>query len=352
MAGVGSSCSTDVLLREFGRQPLFFHWVVLSARWFQHAARNVGSLSHHTLQADLALLLQRRHTIAGFVNTPCTRCWSYLFLSSMTALDLVLQSKWDITMDSSITVSQVLQLADKFAEKRVQQRLHRLLLVRWNHLHVNPADPAAPSDRYDRCTHAAWVMPVPEVVHGQLQVVKAPHLKLCAPFLLLRCLAQFRLGWHHLRIMTGRQQRPAIPRSQRLCPLCSLPGSPFQAARTGDPAVETLLHFLLQCPAYVHARHKYGDIIFGSPRNNVGMHVDECPDSRMLLGIFHNCSVLHQMRLARCLYAMIQFRKHCMDAIADGTFASVQSVDTAVARLQSMVADEDLVVQTSTQSQD
>jgi hypothetical protein len=209
-----------------------------------------------------------------------------------------------------------------------------------------------PSDRYDRCTHAAWVMPVPEVVHGQLQVVKAPHLKLCAPFLLLRCLAQFRLGWHHLRMMTGRQQRSAIPRSHRLCPLCSLPGSPFQAARMGDPAVETLLHFLLQCPAYVHARHKYGDIIFGSPRNNVGMHVDACSDSKMLLGIFHNCSVLHQMRLARCLYAMLQFRKHCMDAIADGTFASAQSVDTAVARLQSMVADEDLVVQTSTQSQD
>jgi hypothetical protein len=104
--------------------------------------------------------------------------------------------------------------------------------------------------------------------------------------------------------------------------------------------------------AYVHARHKYGDIIFGSPRNNVGMHVDACSDSKMLLGIFHNCSVLHQMRLARCLYAMLQFRKHCMDAIADGTFASAQSVDTAVARLQSMVADEDLVVQTSTQSQD
>jgi hypothetical protein len=39
-----------------------------------------------------------------------------------------------------------------------------------------------------------------------------------------------------------------------------------------------------------------------------------------------------------------------MDAIADGTFASADSVDVVVARLQSTVADEDLVVQTNTQA--
>jgi hypothetical protein len=36
-------------------------------------------------------------------------------------------------------------------------------------------------------------------------------------------------------------------------------------------------------------------------------------------------------------------------AIADGTFASGQSTAVVVARLQVMVADEDLVVQTNTQ---
>jgi hypothetical protein len=75
----------------------------------------------------------------------------------------------------------------------------------------------------------------------------------------------------------------------------------------GGPAVENVLHFLLQCPAYAHARLKYGDVIFGSPCSNVDVHADACPDSSMLLGIFHNSSVLHQMRLARCLYAMLQF---------------------------------------------
>jgi hypothetical protein len=120
----------------------------------------------------------------------------------------------------------------------------------------------------------------------------------------------------------------------------------------GVPAVETLLHFLLQCPAYADARRKYGDVIFGSPRTDVDMHADAvCQDSNIMLGIFHNKSILHQMRLARCLYAMLQFRKHCVDAIVAGAFTSAHLTAAALARLQNMVADEDLVVQTNTQSQ-
>jgi hypothetical protein len=59
-----------------------------------------------------------------------------------------------------------------------------------------------------------------------------------------------------IEVEQGRKRRPAVPRQDRLCKLCSVEGAPQDRqvavlARTGSSSnVEDLKHFLLECPAY------------------------------------------------------------------------------------------------------
>ena len=91
------------------------------------------------------------------------------------------------------------------------------------------------------------------------------HLKLCVSFVVLQCLARLRLGWHMLQVRSDRikKARARLPRSQRLCRLCSTEGAFFHAQRVGVGCVEDVQHFLLECPAYQHLRAKH-PCVFGN----------------------------------------------------------------------------------------
>lgn len=348
MAGVGSGCSADVILRDFARLPIMFHWVQLAARWFKRTASKPACLAHHALLADLALLIRRRHTVdAGFVSDACKQCWSYYFFATMTDLDVIHQSKWDIDRDPTLTVERLLALSSSIDEKMVVSRLRRLLLVRWNGLWHDPALPNAPSGRFERCVHAAWILPLPRVVNDRLVTESPPHLKLCAPFKLLQCLAKFRLGWHHLSVMTGRHRRPRIPRHERVCPLCS-PGCLFEhGRRSNDSAVEDVRHFLLHCPAYNHLRQTFGDVFYGYPRSDIHVAEEIGGDGWLLVRLFHTADMHHQLRFARCIFLMSLYRKECMSLMARAPVATATSQVTQ--QLQRNVSLDPLAVQLCTQ---
>jgi hypothetical protein len=63
-------------------------------------------------------------------------------------------------------------------------------------------------------------------------------------------------GVPNMEVEQGRKRRPAVPRQDRLCKLCSVEGAPQDRqvavlARTGSSSnIEDLKHFLLECPAY------------------------------------------------------------------------------------------------------
>jgi hypothetical protein len=103
----------------------------------------------------------------------------------------------------------------------------------------------------ERCTHAAWVRPVDAAGIG-----RPKHLTLCLPFKQLQCLASFRVGWHHLKVHSGRLKHPTIPRADRLCKLCSVGAGRFYGQESG-PHVEDLMRFMLECPAYDDIRSRF-----------------------------------------------------------------------------------------------
>jgi hypothetical protein len=327
MAGVGSSCSLDVLLRDFQRTPMLFHWVTLAARWFVRVATDtsVDSLSHNVLLDDLRLA----------VVDGCTRCWSFSFLKTMQHLNLLRAGEWDAGVDTILAVAND---PERFTEKHITWALLRCLRLRWNGLAMHPRDPATPSARFDRCVFAAWVWPLPD--EGPLYGTRPPpHLSVCESFRTLQCLAKLRLGWHDLQIRVGRWH-PAQQhaRQSRLCPLCSTASAPFSAARDHRAlasGVEDMLHFLLDCPAYTHIRSCFSDV-FPIARTD--------DDSGMMIALFnHN----NQARLAKGVLLMTEFRRQCMLAIEGGSLQPAMSDDaiaTHTTRLQHLVHRTDHIL--------
>jgi hypothetical protein len=60
-----------------------------------------------------------------------------------------------------------------------------------------------------------------------------PHTRLFLPFARLKNLAQLRIGCAHLEVEQGRKRRPAVPRQDRLCKLCSVAGAPQEGGCAG-----------------------------------------------------------------------------------------------------------------------
>jgi hypothetical protein len=106
------------------------------------------------------------------------------------------------------------------------------------------------------CQYAQWVSPLNPQVDLYTRAAAPPHTRLCLPFARLKNLAQLRIGCAHLEVEQGRKRRPAVPRQDRLCKLCSVEGAPQERqvavlARTGSSSnVEDLKPLLLECPAY------------------------------------------------------------------------------------------------------
>lgn len=241
MTGAGKGgTSTDVLYRDMHRRPVMYHWVVLAVRWWTKLSDTRDdtprSLAGCVWRADVELAL-----------SGCKRCWSFAVLQSLCSLGL-LDVGW-----RQQPLDWVLQ--QRWEESAVQAALATLFRDRWQGL--TGGDPrSAPSQGIQMRTHHAWVYPLEPDFDPFSRDHAAPHTKLCLPFVMLRNLAQIRIGAAHLEIEQGRKTRVSVPRPARLCRLCGgddalLVHRLAVVARTGTSQnVEDLKHFLLECPMY------------------------------------------------------------------------------------------------------
>lgn len=240
MTGVGKSASLDVLYRDLHRLPIMFHWVALAVRWWNrlHRAHGAGP----ECMASYAWVEDVKLALAG-----CKHCWASHLLTTLARIGLI-EAGW-----RQQPLDWVLQ--QHWEESVVKHTLAGLFKARWQ-MDNRPDPRVAPSRGVAMCMHHSWVYPLdPALVEFKRDNAPA-YTKLCLPFVVLRTLAQLRIGWAHLEVEQGRKRRPQVPRAQRLCRLCSCEDAPLSMRqqvllRTGTSHnVEDLKHFLLECPAY------------------------------------------------------------------------------------------------------
>jgi hypothetical protein len=206
MAGVGPTVKHDLLLAEFGRYPIMFHWVKLATRFWLKLTAQPEAVAGRALQADVQLMLQG-----------CKACWSYQLLDTWSDLGVVQRQQW-LPGSPGITVQGVLALQpepdDVLAAlcAKADARLLRTLGP-----DMTPRDPAVSQDDILASTYVNWVRhpqrPVPsylastQLSFGQLQSI-----------------CRLRLGWHRLEVQQGRFAKPKVPRQERHCKLCKALG--------------------------------------------------------------------------------------------------------------------------------
>jgi hypothetical protein len=242
MAGVGRGVKHQLLLHDFARYPIAFHWVALAVRWWctLTAEDNQDKLAAKALRSDV-----------WFMVSGCTDCWSYKLLNTLTVLGVLHRDSWDRTVNAAIRVTDVMAL--QLNEKHVKEHLRRRFEA---DLHSMQADTQLlrKGPRHPDCTsNQVMLLTYVSYVRARDLDRKPPHLS-CRrlSFAEVQTLCRYRLGWHDLRVQSGRYSR--VNRQQRVCTLCTnqVHGHPVNAA-----PMEDLLHFLLECPALQHVRDKY-----------------------------------------------------------------------------------------------
>jgi len=117
MSGVGNGTDRVVLMREFGRYPVMWHWVALATRfWIRAVKMGADRLVHKTLKADLELML-----------SGCKTCWSYYLLRSLTVIGVVQAKDW--TPGQRVTVDSIMAL--NIQEADVRESLKQLFDKAW-----------------------------------------------------------------------------------------------------------------------------------------------------------------------------------------------------------------------------
>lgn len=245
MTGVGKAASHDVLYRDLHRVPIMHHWIALAARWWNRLAKRGAEpqpgIAHHAWRSDLALLL-----------SGCIDCWSYHLLSTLEALGLVESHQWRPSAGATMHALQELQ----WDEQCVVSALMSRLKVGWQQAEAGLDPRTAPSQGLAKLTHSSWVYPFDPGIAGFTRENAPSYTRLCLPYVVLRNMAQLRMGWAHLEVQEGRARRPPVPRGRRTCKVCCGQDSRsawrrLVLARTGShEIVEDLRHFLLECPAY------------------------------------------------------------------------------------------------------
>jgi hypothetical protein len=258
MAGLPKSVAIDFLLRDLHRWPVMHHWVRLAARWWGKLkamgrdGEGQSRLAYNVWVDDIKL------TVRG-----CRKNWTYMLLHTMEQLGVV-DSQWRAPGATADTIMALSLDADV-----VSSKLTGVLTSRWTAV-LDRRDPVtglpldartAPSDGIYLYTHGRWVYPLDTSV-AKFDCKNAPeYTKLCMPFKVLQCVARLRMGYAALEAHTGRFNR--VPRSDRLCKLCSCEDSRHEwknmiQQRTGTADnVEDLKHFVLECPAYDHICQQY-----------------------------------------------------------------------------------------------
>lgn len=270
-ASLPKHVSKQCLLFEFGQSPIMHHWIVLAARqWGKFVALSPhhNRLAYHALQSDLQLM------ISG-----CRRCWSHAFLHTMVALGLT-------TPAAVATLHGCMQL--RFKEGELKKALHAHQIAFLTGVHTLPR--SAPSTDVTISTYRHWVG------MRQDQFKKAPHMKQHMPHPLRQLLLRFRLGCPDLHVHRGRMQRPKVPRHQRLCTV-------HAHLDSDTTAVEDLVHFLFECPAYTHIRRQTPYISLFRP----AWDATTVPQGVRALFMTRN-----QRLLAECLQCMMAHRAALM----------------------------------------
>jgi hypothetical protein len=151
-------------------------------------------------------------------------CWSSHILCTMQCLGLLDPGWRQQPLESLLALS--------WQEPAVQQALGAMFLSRFQDpFHADPQ--LAPSRGVAMCQYAQWVSPLNPQVDLYTRAAAPPHTRLCLPFARLKNLAQLRIGCAHLEVQQGRKRRPAVPRQDRLCQLCSAEGAPQERQGVG-----------------------------------------------------------------------------------------------------------------------
>jgi hypothetical protein len=287
MAGTGRRVKHQLLLWDYNRQPIMWHWVKLAARFWGKltAPEAQGKLSATAMCADIQLML-----------SGCQQCWVFKFLDTLSCLGLTTRELWQPQPGRELSVEGVMRL--KVEESAVVDALTK----KWDALMdeyvvacMDPREPACDSGHVMLATYVAWV---------RSRSVPPPHLK-CKriSFRQAQCIARFRLGWHGLAIQTGRFT--GVPRHQRSCPLCE---AMQYVGDDGQCPVEDMLHFLIECKVMQPVREKFPTLFAPSwlPDNRAGTHakfVLNHPD---------------QVQVAYALHCMQEHRRCCIGFIQAG----------------------------------
>jgi hypothetical protein len=283
MAGVGRCVKHQLLLHDFHRIPVAYHWVALAVRWWCSltAEENHDKLAAKALRSDV-----------WFMVSGCTDCWSYKLLNALTVLGVLDRGCWDRSVNAAIRAPDV--LAVRLNEKHVKEQLRRRFDADLRSIHANaqllrkgPRHPDCASNQVMLVTYMSYV-------RARNLDRKPPHLS-CRrlSFAEVQTLCRYRLGWHDLHVQSGRYTR--VGRQQRVCTLCAsqASGHPVNAA-----PMEDLLHFLLECPALQHVRDKYPKLFLpqyiNQPEADVhARYIMNYPDQRLV------AQVLQGLRSAR-----------------------------------------------------
>jgi hypothetical protein len=239
MAGVGRRVKHQLLLHDFARYPIMYHWVALASRWWCSlmAPDQQDKLAARALRSDV-----------WFMRAGCTDCWAFKFLDTLSELNVVDRHRWDSSVNPAVTVEQVLQITvcEKQVKRALRERFDGLLSSALSDMvqqRRRPSDPACRSDQVMLDTYLSYVR--------ARDLHKLPlHLR-CRrlSFAEVQTICRIRLGWHDLQVQKGRYSGQA--RDQRQCSVCRKRGHTNAAGRA---PVEDLLHFLFDCPALQHVR--------------------------------------------------------------------------------------------------
>jgi exonuclease III len=265
LAGVGKTCHLQMILHEFGMLPVTFHYTKLMIRfWNRTLECSTETLLQRALRSDIQLMLSRNRS-----------CWSYFFLSTMHALQLM-------TSPQGLTMEELLSL--RFDEKKVSALLEAKF---YEYLH--PPSSRCPrscaSEHVKGQTYSRWL--------GMKIDKAAPHVSCFIPREIRILLIRLRLDCSDLAVTQGRYN--GTDRKSRLCRVHRFRNT---ACGTHD-CVEDLRHFILECPAYTAIRASpYFRPLF-EPLQAVG-----CPSDQLCL--FFNTP--RQYLLAMCVSRMLCLR--------------------------------------------
>lgn len=288
MAGVGNGVDKTMLMREFERYPIMWHWVALATRFWNRARKmDAQRLVHKTLRADIELML-----------TGCKKCWSYYLLHSLTTIGVLQASAWSPSQPHNATVDSILAL--DLQEAVVREHLKQLFERVWENVDLvyeHPQGSTCPKDRIIHNSYAAWARGPHE---------DAPtYLKSTAlSFRMVQCIAKMRLGWHSLAIQTGRYNK--TPRAERVCQLCQSLG--YKDDVTGSVPVEDAVHFMMDCRVLNPVRDKF-PLLF-KPSALPG----RSRDSHLKFILNHHDHV----HVVSCISALKKRRESCLQLLDEG----------------------------------